>query len=172
MKQKVQTKKDLCLGLPTQKSNVDIVVVGLSSPLLVGVYQDGKLTETIVKEEKTSDILPQIFKNLLQRYTIKSVYFARGPGSFMAIKLVYIFLKTLQIARNIRLFGCSGFAFNNHQPIKAVGNLYFVEENGKIVTKKIEGEVESSFQLPQNLQDLACSEEETSPLYVIPAVKA
>ena len=146
---------------------VDLVVVALSAPLLVGVYEEGRLVERIESEEKTSEALPKIFKELLKKYKIEKIYFARGPGSLMSIKLVYIFLKTLQIAKGIELFGCEGFLFNKGAPIKAVGNLYFVKEGDRIVTKKLDN-LTCSFSLPQRL-DLPCSEE-TEPLYVIPAV--
>ena len=154
-----------------QKSRVDVVVVALGSPLLVGIYKDKKLTKTIKSKEKTSEALPLIFRDLLQKYEIKNLYFARGPGSFMAIKLAYIFFKTLQITTNINLFGCEGFVFNNNRPIKAVGNLYFVKENGKIVSKKLSGVQEGSFFLPKSLDKLKCTKD-IAPLYIIPAVKA
>ena len=153
------------------KSRVDVVVVALGSPLLVGVYEDGKLVRKIETEQKTSEALPLIFKEILQEFNVEKIYFAKGPGSFMAIKLVYIFFKTLQIATGVKLYGCEGFVFNGDMPIKAVGNLYFVKENGKIVTKKLSGEIKTRFSLPERLEDIACSED-ISPLYVIPAVKA
>ncbi len=155
-----------------QKSRVEVVVIALGSPLLVGIYKEKELIETIKREEKTSEALPPIFKELMQKYEIESIYFARGPGSLMAIKLVYIFVKTLQITTNIKLFGCEGFVFNNNSPIKAVGNLYFIKENGKIVSKKLSGVTETPFRLPQKLDALVCKEEDITPLYVIPAVKA
>ena len=145
--------------------------MALGSPLLVGIYKDRKLIKRIESEAKTSEALPLIFKDIVDKYTLKSIYFARGPGSFMAIKLAYIFFKTLQITTNIDLFGCEGFVFNNNRPIKAVGDLYFVKENGKIVTKKLSGIKEAHFFLPNSLDEIECSKE-VSPLYVIPAVKA
>ena len=158
------------MGQPTQKSRVDLVVVALSSPLLVGIYQNGQLIEAIQSEQKTSEALPRIFKEILDRYDVRGIYFAKGPGSFMSIKLVYIFLKTLQIAKNIQLFGCEAFVFNDNAPIKAFGNLYFVKENGKIVTKKFDVPPKSEFHLPKRLEGLECSDD-ISPLYVLPAVK-
>jgi tRNA A37 threonylcarbamoyladenosine modification protein TsaB len=148
---------------------IDVVVVALSSPVLVGIYKDKKLVKKIVSEEKTSEVLPKIFKDILKRYEIKRVFFARGPGSFMSIKLVYIFLKSLQIVKKFELFGCDGFAFNKNRPIRAVGNLYFIKDNGKIVTKKFESPVVGNFALPDSLEELNCSED-ISPIYVIPAV--
>ena len=168
-KRKLRSCKDGSLAPPTQ-SKVDVVVVALSSPLLIGVYQDGKLIERIESAEKTSEALAKIFEDILRRYRIERIFFAKGPGSFMSIKLVYVFLKTLQIAKNIELFGCEGFVFNRDRPIKAMGDLYFVKENGKIVTKKIKGQVEGRFELPQSLEKIECSDD-ISPLYVLPAVK-
>jgi len=158
------------LGQPTQKSRVDLVVIALSSPLLVGIYQDGRLIRKIQTSQKTSEALPKIFANILATYDVARIYFAKGPGSFMSIKLVYIFLKTLQIAKNIQLLGCEAFAFNDNAPIKAFGNLYFVKENGKIVTKKFDVPPKSEFHLPKRLEGLECSDD-ISPLYVLPAVK-
>jgi tRNA A37 threonylcarbamoyladenosine modification protein TsaB len=147
---------------------VEVVVVALGTPLLVGVYKDGKLHERFESDEKTSEALPKIFKEILSRYDIKKIYYAKGPGSFMAIKLAYIFLETLRIAKRVELVGCEGFEFNNNAPIKAMGNLYFVKEGEKIVTKKLE-DVKSGFRLPASTKELKCSGDR-APLYVLPAV--
>ncbi len=150
---------------------MDVVLVALATPILVGIYKEGELVHTITSEEKTSEALPLIFQDILGRYTIRTVYFARGPGSFMSIKLVYIFLRTLQIAQGITLKACDAFAFNGGAPIKATGNLFFVKENGKIVTKIVRDAKIQEFRLPRRLEELSC-EEEVSPLYILPAVKA
>lgn len=159
------------MAQPTQKSDVDVVVIALTSPFLVGVYQNGKLVQSYSSSEKISEALAPIFDEILSRYNIRSVYFTKGPGSFMAIKLVYIFLKTVQIATGVKLYGCEGFVFNGGAPIKAVGNLYYVKENGTIVTKKLESDVAPNFALPKELHTLSC-DEDISPVYVLPAVKA
>ena len=147
---------------------VELVVIALGTPLLVGVYEDGELVERFEEHEKTSEALPKLFAAILERYEPKRIYYARGPGSFMAIKLAYIFLETLRIAKGVELVGCEGFVFNDNQPIKAMGNLYFVKEGEKIVTKKLEG-VKGGFRLPETTKELKCSDERT-PLYVLPAV--
>ncbi len=155
---------------PTQKSKVEILIVALASPVLVGVYQEKRLIEAIESCQKTSEALPYIFEDLLQRYSIESIYFARGPGSYMSIKLVYIFVKTIQIVSGIKLYGCEGFEFTGNQPIKAYGKHYFCKENDTIATKKFEQPPKSEFQLPKRLDQIRCSEE-TAPLYILPAVK-
>ena len=154
----------------TPKSSVEVVLIALATPILVGVYKEGVLQESIVSEQKTSEALPRIFKDIIQKYDLTRVYFARGPGSFMSIKLVYIFLQTLHIVKKIELRGCDAFTFNDNAPIKATGNLYFVKENGTIVTKILRDVEQKPFSLPKQLKNLAC-DEETSPLYILPAVK-
>ena len=64
---------------------IDVCVVALSSPILIGIYKNNKLYKTIETTEKSSEILPIIFKEILQEYKIKRIFYANGPGSFMAI---------------------------------------------------------------------------------------
>lgn len=105
----------------------------------------------------------------MNAYDISKIIYTRGPGSYMAIKLSYIMLKTIEIVRGIPCFGCSGFALNEGEPIKAVGNLYFIKEKETIITKKYEQPVNTKFTLPQSIHDLELDEEST-PEYVLPAV--
>ncbi len=105
----------------------------------------------------------------MNAYNISNIIYTRGPGSYMAIKLTYIMLKTIEITREIPCFGCSGFALNEGEPIKAVGNLYFIKEKETIITKKYEQPVNVKFTLPQSIHDLELDEEST-PEYVLPAV--
>jgi hypothetical protein len=88
----------------------------------------------------------------------------------MAIKVTYIFLRTLSITQNIPLLAAEGFTFNDNQPIKATGALYFLKKNGKILTKKIDApNPQSDFILPQTLEPTLFTED-VLPLYVLPAV--
>jgi tRNA A37 threonylcarbamoyladenosine modification protein TsaB len=115
-----------------QKPLVDVIAIVISKPLKVGIYKDNKLIETIEKEGFTSDILPIIFDEILKKYKINSIIYSKGPGSFMAIKLAFIFFKTLQIVKNIEFLAADGFYFNKNKPIKAVGKSYFVKKEGII----------------------------------------
>ena len=105
----------------------------------------------------------------MDEYDIENIIYTRGPGSYMAIKLTYIMLKTIEITRGIPCLGCSGFTLNDGQPIKAVGNLYFIKEKETIITKKYEQPVNAKFTLPLSIHDLELDEEST-PEYVLPAV--
>ncbi len=120
-------------------------------------------------EKKTSEILLPLLEQCLNEYNISNIIYTRGPGSYMAIKLTYIMLKTIEIIRGIPCSGCSGFALNGGEPIKAVGNLYFIKEKETIITKKYEQPVNAKFTLPQSIHDLEL-DEESIPEYVLPAV--
>ncbi|HHC11338.1 MAG TPA: hypothetical protein ENK79_01730, partial [Campylobacterales bacterium] len=64
--------------------NYSVVIISISSPLLIGVYRDNLLIETIEKNEKTSDILLQVLMNIYSRYNYKKLIYTNGPGSYMA----------------------------------------------------------------------------------------
>ncbi|MCD6433042.1 MAG: hypothetical protein J7L21_03280 [Sulfurimonas sp.] len=148
---------------------VDVLLVALSSPIQIGIYEDNRLIDTIVSTEKSSDILPIIFDELLKKYNVKKLFYANGPGSFMAIKVAYIFLKSISILKNIPLYATDAFKFNKNQPIKAIGKLCFVKILSEIKTQKLEIVPEASFTLP-NLLDYNEFSKITTPLYGIGAV--
>jgi len=152
-------------------TDVDVLTISLSSPLLVGIYEKNRLIKSFRSDKKTSDMLPVIFDEILANYNIKELYFANGPGSFMAIKVTYIFLRTLSICKNIPLFAADGFYFNHNSPIKATGSRFFMKENGNINIKKLENSdgMIKSFELPSHL-DKNIFSKEVEPLYVLPAV--
>ncbi len=147
----------------------DIVVIALSSPIIIGVYKESELIETIKSEERSSEILPELFKTLIAKYDIKHIVYAKGPGSFMAIKVSYIFLRTLCIVKNISLLATDAFYFNNNAPIKAVGKLYFVKNRDAIETETLKDAPIMEFTLPQQLK-LEDFSDETAPFYGIGAV--
>ncbi len=135
----------------------------------MGLYEEGRLIKTVSSDKKTSEILLPLIIDYIDQYDISTIIYTRGPGSYMAIKLTYIILKTIEITRGIKCMGCSGFALNGGQPIKAMGNLYFIKEKETIITKKYEQPVNVKFTLPQSIHDLELDEEST-PEYVLPAV--
>lgn len=147
----------------------DLVVIALSSPLLLGVYEDRKLIKTIESSGKSSEILPELYADLAKQYEFSHLIYARGPGSFMAIKISYIFLKTLSIINNIPFLGTDAFYFNENRPIKAVGKLCFVKTSSGIQTQRFEEVPLNRFRLPEHLH-LEDFEEDTAPYYGIGAV--
>jgi len=155
--------------LHNKKQSVELLVIGITSPLLVGVYENSLLIETFKSEEKTSKALPKILYQINDKYSLTKLYYAKGPGSFMAIKVTYVMLKTFSIAMNIPLFACDAFFFNDNKPIKAVGKSYFVKEDKKIIIKKGYSFSDMAFKLPDSL-DKTIFDTNSEPLYILPAV--
>ena len=149
---------------------VDVVCITLTSPIKIGIYKDNRLLEVIESMEKSSDILPLIFKDILLKYNISKIFYANGPGSFMAIKVAYIFLKSISILKKIPLFATDAFYFNENIPIKAIGKLYFVKIDQEIKTQKLEIAPQVDFTLPDVLEYKEFSTN-TAPLYMIGAVR-
>jgi tRNA A37 threonylcarbamoyladenosine modification protein TsaB len=148
----------------------DAIVLALGTPVRVGVYDEqGVLVEEIVNEGVGSDILPLIFEGLLKKYTFGRFVYANGPGSFMGIKVTYLFLKTLGIVKNIPLFAIDGFFFNENSPIKAVGKLYFVKNSEVISLLPLEAPSINGFTLPKTI-DAKNFKSDNAPYYGIDAV--
>ena len=145
------------------------MVISLSSPLKIGIYRDNRLIKEYVKAEQTSEVLPYVFAQIVKTYKIKTLFYANGPGSFMAIKASYIFLRTLSISLGIDLLGVDGFKFNENRPIRAMRKVYFLKNSGKIDTKVINEDIEQKFELPKHL-DKKIFMKNCEPLYVLPAV--
>ena len=148
---------------------VDVVLVALSSPIKIGIYENNRLIERIESQEKSSDILPQLYKDIFKKYEVEKLFYANGPGSFMAIKVAYIFLKSMSILKKIPLFATDAFYFNANTPIKAIGKLHFVRISSEIKTQKLEIAPEANFSLPDVLDYKEFSTTST-PLYMISAV--
>lgn len=166
---KLARKEPPILSKPLPKEPIDVVVIALSSPARVGLYREKALFKTFESIEKTGEFLPLAFSEILKHYTIDTLYFARGPGSYMSIKLVYLFAKTLALTLGVRLRAADGFAFCHGKPIKAIGNLYFVKEDGKISTRRINEQGVALFELPQTIDEQYFGDE-IEPLYILPAV--
>ena len=148
---------------------VDILLITLSSPIQIGVYEDKKLIDLIQSEEKSSDVLPKIFEQILSNYDVQKMFYVNGPGSFMAIKIAYIFLQSISVLKKIPLFATDAFKFNDNRPIKAIGKLCFVKISSEIKTQKLETVPENKFTLPDVL-DYNEFSKTTTPLYMIGAV--
>lgn len=151
------------------RKKVDVVFLTISSPMLIGVYEDLKLIEKLSTSEKSSDILAKLYKNIDEKYQIDRLIYANGPGSFMAIKITYIFLKSIAILKNISLFALDAFYFNQNQPIKAIGKLYFVKIGTEIITQKLQEPQASLFELPNILENRELNTN-AAPIYAISAV--
>ncbi|MDF1874557.1 hypothetical protein JHD48_02285 [Sulfurimonas sp. SAG-AH-194-I05] len=127
---------------------VDVLLIALSSPIQIGIYENNQCIDVIKSTLKSSDILPTLYKEIFNRYIVENLFFANGPGSFMAIKVSYIFLKSLSILKQIPLFATDAFYFNKNEPIKAMGKLCFVKMGSEIKTQKLEIAPSMEFKIP------------------------
>ena len=146
-----------------------ILIISIASPLLIGVYRDDLLIEKIESNQKTSEVLLKILTQLSEKYDYSSVIYTNGPGSYMAIKLTYIILRSLEILKGLTFTGCNAFDLNGQKPIKAMGKLYFIKEKETIITKKFDEAVEQRFELPSMLSEVTVLND-NKPLYILPAV--
>ncbi|WP_027326938.1 hypothetical protein [Helicobacter pametensis] len=146
----------------------DLLLLSSVSPILYGIYTQSRLVRSFESHQKTLDALVDLHK-ILESENVGRIFYARGPGSFTAIKLTHIFLQTLKVIEGIELFCTDSFFFNKNAPIKAFGNRYFQKQNENIVLESFSEEPLCKFMLPEFLDeskfDQACE-----PLYVLPAV--
>ena len=150
-------------------SSYEILIVSIASPLLIGVYKNDKLVETVENVGKTSEVLLKILMELASKYNYERIVYTSGPGSYMAIKLTYITLRSLEILKDIPFDACEAFEVNEQNPIKAMGKLYFIKENNTIITKKFDEVLEQRFALPSMLSEVTILNN-NKPLYILPAV--
>ncbi|RXK13345.1 hypothetical protein CP965_05965 [Halarcobacter mediterraneus] len=148
----------------------EVLVVSISKPLLIGIYKNKDLIEEFEVEGMTSDFLPLTFNKIIKKYNINRINYVNTPGSYMAIKVAYVFLKTLSISKDIEFYACSGFEFNGNTPIKALGKKYFINENDTIKVDFLDNNTKiQDFKLPKSLKEINFSLE-TLPIYNLPAV--
>lgn len=148
----------------------EVLVITISNPVLVGIYKDKKLVKEYKCEGKSSDFLPILFQELLQKYEIKQLSYVNTPGSFMAIKVAYIFLKTISLTKNIEFRAVEGFDFNEKSPIKALGKKYFFKTDEGIKVDFLQKDsIIRDFELPMSIEKINFKEE-TLPIYNLPAV--
>lgn len=145
-------------------------------PVLIGVYDAAlRLCRKDALTLPMSDALVPKFMELREEFD--TVYFLRGPGSFMSLKLLYLFAKTLEIAKGVKLFAAHAFHFNENSPIKAYGNCYFVckdlnnaSENGGICVERFSKIPPiRPFVVPPVL-DTSIFDSNIKPLYLLPPV--
>lgn len=174
------------MNTPCKMRKILILPNVANAPTLIGMYDTScNLVESHTLEIPLSDGLVPffvVFENKGVKF--KELYFVRGPGSFMALKLIYLFAKTLQITKNIALYATDAFYFNNNSPIKAYGNCYFVKENVETHTAELHTSPNillktynapntippiAPFALPKVL-NLEIFSTELNPLYVLPPI--
>jgi hypothetical protein len=88
----------------------------------------------------------------------------------MAIKVAYVFLKTIAITKKLQFRAIDGFEFNENSPIKALGKKYFIKDENKIKVDFLEKDsIIRDFKLPLSIENINFNNQ-TLPIYNLPAV--
>lgn len=149
------------------KSKASLLLYSASSPIHYGIYIDGVLDKQFSCDKKSSTALYEIFEPLLKEYEIETIYYARGPGSFMALKVTYLFLKTLSITMDIKLKATESFFFSKNSTIRATKNSSFLKKEDRItITKE---SIAEDIELPLTL-DVDKFDDNLEPYYFLPAI--
>jgi len=135
----------------------------------LGFYENRTLLNVQEVDGLTSDILLPTLESIIRKYRVEKIIYTSGPGSHMATKITYVILKTINILINIEFNAISAFDLNNSKPIKALGKLYFIKEKKNIITKRFETDIDCSFKMPKNLEELTILEAK-EPDYHISAI--
>jgi len=141
----------------------------IAIPMQIGLYEKGTLVKSYIQEGKSSDTLPLLVSELQEQYDFEAFVYVNGPGSYMGIKVAYVFLQTLAKLLDIPLQACDGFALNGNRPIKAMGKRYFIKKSGEIETALFQDPINPCFELPKQLSSLPLTAN-IKPLYITPAV--
>lgn len=68
---------------------------------------------------------------------IDSIYYSRGVGSLSSIKLTHVFLHTIALSRDIKIYATNSFYFSQTNEIKAFANMSFYLDISKFNSKVI-----------------------------------
>lgn len=150
-----------------QKALPEIVLFSSSEPFLAGLYENGKRVKTFTSDKKTSDALLDFYLELIKPNTVKTIYFSKGPGSFMSIKLTYVFLKTVAITECIALKATEAFHFSTSGSVPASKNSSFLKKEGTITLLK--EKMDYKIRLPETI-DSALFDNNIEPFYFLPPV--
>jgi len=147
----------------------ELLINPISIPLQVALYDNQKCIKRYKLDGRTSDVLLEKVEEIHSEYNISKIIYVNGPGSYMAIKLTYIMLRTIELISGTPFYGCSAFELNNNNPVRAMGSLYFIKEKETIITQKFDQKIEQEFWVPDNLSAVALAES-NKPNYILPAV--
>ncbi|GHS89068.1 glycoprotease [Campylobacterota bacterium] len=161
------------------RENVSLLIIAAAKPMIAAIYgESGSLIKAIESEKQLSEALCEIVEPIDREYAIVRVLYANGPGSFMGLKLSYIFLRAFSIARDIEFLAAESFAFSGDRAILAHKNRWFVKKpNGEIVIENRENAQENSengrniehkISAPSKL-DLSIFCGDTAPQYILNA---
>ncbi|WRE80254.1 tRNA (adenosine(37)-N6)-threonylcarbamoyltransferase complex dimerization subunit type 1 TsaB [Helicobacter pylori] len=155
---------------------LDLALISLGEGVLLGVYQNNFLCTSYTSKSKTSEALVEVFSQLFKDFknptlpAVKGVYYAKGPGSFTSLKLTHVFLHTLALIHDFKLYSTTGFDFNDNTPILAYANKYFVSKERESLTDFKDLKIApKDFMLPPFLEKDKFTQL-NMPFYILPPI--
>lgn len=146
---------------------ITLLVASFAKPTLIGVYSaQNELIRSFAEDGKITDFLYQITSEIDKNYLIKRLVYTQGPGSFMGLKLAYVFLASFAIARNIPFEAISSFAIASK--IHAHKNRWFVQNGDRVEVVEMADQTDL-IALPRSIDSIAF-ESDKLPRYELPAV--
>ena len=144
----------------------ELLFITLGSPLLVGIYQNGELKQSLSSDKPSSEAITELLSELKKQYKITKIIYANGPGSFMGLKVAFVALSVFAGVYGCEFGAVSGFSLNGNAPITAKKGFSFVLNVDKISLEPVLG---VSASLPKSLKNLSISTD-VLPNYVLEAV--
>ena len=144
----------------------ELLFITLGSPLLVGIYQNGELKQSISSDKPNSEAITELLAELKKQYKITKIIYTNGPGSFMGLKVAFVALSVFAGVYGCEFGAVSGFSLNGNAPIAAKKGFSFVLNDDKISLEPVLG---VSASLPKSLKNLSISTD-VLPNYVLEAV--
>ncbi len=152
------------------KKPVTLLLLSAASPMQIGLYDEkGALLEQQQLAGKASSELYPAFEAIDRAYQVTALAYARGPGSFMGLKLGFVFLRSYAIAKNIPMYAADSFYFTGGYPIMASRVRAYFKSGEEISIGRLESPPESGLRLPDRL-NLSELDAPLEPLYIQPAV--
>jgi tRNA A37 threonylcarbamoyladenosine modification protein TsaB len=150
--------------------NVTVLLISAAKPCFFALYdENGEMIEQESCDKPLTESLYVLMSAAERRYSIKRVLYVNGPGSFMGLKLGFVFMRTFALAREIDFAACDSFAITGGAPVFSHKNRWFVKNGSSIELIRFENPPENRLIPPKKL-NMANFSGDTTPCYLLPAV--
>lgn len=147
---------------------VTLLLLTIAKPTVVALYdENNRFLKSYAFEEKITDGLYKTVKEIERSFEIVRVAYANGPGSFMGLKLGYVFLQTYSAVRDIPFVATESFTFADK--IHSNGKRWFVKSVDSVDLIVLDDSPIDMPNLPERL-DLMLFSDSVEPNYILPAV--
>ena len=150
--------------------NATLLLISAIKPFVLAVYDErNELIEQHASDQHLTTALYMITSEIDARYCVTKVAYIRGPGSFMGLKLGFVFMRSFALARGIDFTAADSFALTADRPVFSHKNRYFVKENGVISVQRFD-QPQPNFLIPPLALDTTIFNADTLPQYILGAI--